>query len=242
MTTILACGDTHGGLLAVHAALAEAKAGTADWLVQVGDFGYWEHSRHGVEFLDACSLFATRDGVPLVFLDGNHENHPLLWERYADSDKTAEGFWTIRPNVYYAPRGHRWTWGDKRFLALGGAYSIDRQWRTLGSSYWLTEEISDEDEALAKEGGTVDVVFSHDAPISVDPLRGRSLVFPETEPTRRRLERVVEATRPDLLVHGHWHVRYSDTFTHRDGFTTRIEGLNADGKPGTTLWLKTGET
>ncbi len=238
---ILAVGDTHGDSLTVRAALDEAE-GRADWVVQVGDFGYWEHTREGVRFLDTCNTFAAEAEVPIVFLDGNHENHPLLWERYSESDKTPEGFWTIRPNVFYAPRGHRWVWDTRRFLALGGAYSIDRYWRKLGDSYWLTEEITNEEADNAAAGGPVDVMFTHDAPLSVHPTaNAEKNLFPETSANRAKIEKVVEATRPSLLVHGHWHVRYSDTFEHRDGYTTRVEGLAADGRPGTTLWLSTGE-
>lgn len=239
MTTILAVGDTHGDVLTVRNALFEAAAGGDSWLFQVGDFGYWEHTRRGIQFLDDVEVFAARYGVPVVFIDGNHENHPMLWDRYRDSDKTPEGFWTIRPHLFYAPRGHRWTWGDKSFLALGGAYSIDRDWRKLGDSYWLTEEITPEEADLACEGGQVDVMFTHDAPMSVSPYGSAPrMMFPETEANRRKIERVVETVRPSLLVHGHWHHRYSDTFTHRDGFETKIEGLSADGRPGTTLRLE----
>jgi len=181
--------------------------------------------------------------VPILFLDGNHENHPLLWEKYADSPKTPEGFWQIRDHLYYAPRGLTWNWGAKKCLALGGAVSIDRCARTPGYSWWATEEISQEEEDKSKAVGKVDILFAHDCPISVDPFQNRKVkIYPETEANRRRLERVVEATHPDLLIHGHYHIRYTSTFEHRDGTLTTVDGLAADGEPGTTLLIDLGET
>ena len=235
---LVVCGDTHGDATTVRGAVAAASAAGSPYMVQVGDFGYWEHTPAGQMFLDTCNAIAKDFKTPIVFLDGNHENHPLLWDVYAEAEKSPEGFWQIRPGVFYAPRGHRWTWGEKTFLAVGGAYSIDRDWRVLGDSYWLTEEITEEDVETASAGGKVDVMFSHDAPLSVSPLPPGARIFPETEPSRKRLERIVEATRPDILVHGHFHRRYNEQFVHRDGFVTNVEGLAADGDPGTVILLE----
>ena len=62
----------------------------------------------------------------------------------------------ITPRTLWAPRAHRWTWQGVRFLALGGAYCIDRRDRTLNSGRWgwFTEEtITAEQTAAAIAGG-----------------------------------------------------------------------------------------
>jgi hypothetical protein len=47
-----------------------------------------------------------------------------------------DGFVEVTDRILWAPRGHRWTWQGVRFLALGGAFSIDRQYRKLDSGRW----------------------------------------------------------------------------------------------------------
>lgn len=236
---LLVVGDTHGDPDTVRKAYGVAVGHEVDYFVQVGDFGYWEHTASGRSFLDRCSNLAVSTGIPLVFLDGNHENHPLLWDTYVGSAKTPEGFWTVRPGLHYAPRAMRWVWGAKSFLAVGGAYSIDKSVRTPGSSWWATEEISVDEMDAARKGGKVDILLTHDAPLSVDPFEGRSvMVFPETRANRAKVDSIVEAVRPEILIHGHFHIRYSDVYVHRDAFETRIEGLAADGDAGSNFLME----
>lgn len=49
---------------------------------------------------------------------------------------------------------------------------------------------------------------------------------------QQRLAEVAKAIQPKLVVHGHWHRRYT---TQQDGIT--IEGLNCDNTAGAALIL-----
>lgn len=255
---ILFLGDTHGNVPHIEWLFEVAAALGVDVIFQVGDFGYWEHSSSGIGFLNLVSKLSQETGIRLVFLDGNHENHPLLWYRYVgiptvytsvlnidealndyigkhDVAFSDEGFAIVRPGVEYAPRGHRWVWDDLTFLAVGGAYSIDRAWRKLGHSYWFEEIIQEEDIDKAIDGGEVDVLLTHDV------LEGSS-VFPALEAThgrkfrpipealreRDKLLRIAEATLPKLNVHGHYHVRYDDIVPLNDTRSVVVRGLDCD--------------
>lgn len=226
MKKVMLCGDTHGDIYQIKKALEAAMEGGVDAIFVLGDFGYWEHLPAGVAFLDETSHLATQAGVPVYFLDGNHENHPLLWSTYTETND--EGFIIVRDNLYYAPRGHRWTWGGVRFLALGGAYSIDREFREIGESWWPEEQITDEDVVKAiGDGSTVDIMLTHDKPRAADP-HWRKPDLPACHPNQWQVQRVVTEVKPDLLVHGHLHHRYEDRIHNGDGGMTRVVGLDCE--------------
>jgi hypothetical protein len=44
--------------------------------------------------------------------------------------------------IWHLPRGHRWRWHGRDWLALGGAVSLDRGVRTAGVNWWPEEEIT----------------------------------------------------------------------------------------------------
>jgi hypothetical protein len=235
---VMFLGDTHGNLPWLRHAFVEAARRGCQVIVQCGDFGYWEHTTKGRVFLDRASDLTREHNIPLVWIDGNHENHSVLRANYAPGCKrhepTVEGFWTIRPGVSYAPRGHVWTWELVTFLALGGAYSIDEQWRTEGESWWPEETITEGEVIRAiGDGTTVEVMVCHDAPagcpgtIPGDGTWDRKKdAWPESLANRERVKAVMNVRRPKLLVHGHYHHRNSEMF---DG--VQIEGLGCDDQP-----------
>lgn len=241
---ILLVGDSHGNDMFFQDMCETAVRLDCDVLFQVGDFGYWEHYPEGGFYLDACAQHLETAGIDGYWLDGNHENHPMLWNRYGpggpDHNPTFDGFWEIRPGLNYAPRGHRWTWGGVDFLSIGGAYSVDKPYRKKGSSWWPEETITDDD---VDRCGTskVDVILSHDSPWQVDIPSLRAFdknQYPGSRRNREQLERVVKNVRPYFLVHGHYHERYSTHYTwpvgqSEDGrevlwHKVQIEGLGHD--------------
>lgn len=125
---ILALGDVHGFTSAVcNLALPQADKHDIKTIIQVGDFGYWEHADEGKRYLDKVSKHLVRRGIEMWWLDGNHENHPMLWDKYKPSGPN--GFLEVRPNLWYMPRGSVFKLGNVRCLVLGGAFSIDKAWR-----------------------------------------------------------------------------------------------------------------
>src|SRR5690606_29429240 len=163
---VLYAGDTHGNYVHIDYLYNQAKEFDVDIIFQLGDFGYWEHKQKGVSVVTHVESKTQTYGIPLYFLDGNHENHPLLWKTYQTENE--EGFIVVRDGLFYSPRGHRWIWNDTRFLSIGGSFSIDRNYRRPGTSFWFEEEITEEDVHKAIQGGKVDVMLCHDVPAVVD--------------------------------------------------------------------------
>jgi predicted phosphodiesterase len=246
---VLIAGDIHGNLSHLRHLGRRAQERDIDRIFQVGDFGYWEHMREGVEFLNNAEKVAVAHEVTVYFLDGNHDNRDLLLNNYNERDE--EGFIIVRPHVRYADRGHRWTWDRTRFIALGGAYSVDKEYRLglekAGSGkperYWFSgEEMTDDDMArilvpdiepweflgvLVEYERPVDVILAHDKPRSSNPAWNRKDI-PECWPNQDRLGMAVRALAPKLFVHGHLHYRYRDTIMSGDDRYTRVEGLHCD--------------
>lgn len=252
---ILLAGDTHGNAKQVKYLCMTAVAQGCDRVFQLGDFGAWEHMPDGVQFLDDVEKYARLNNVEFYWLDGNHDKTSLVLEKYSD-DPNPEGFLTCRPGVFYAPRGHTWEWAGRRFIALGGAYSIDKEdrliWESARNQYlpgehaetlWFPEEEMTDDDmdryvAAALPG--VDYILAHDKPLASKPGWNRK-AFPECEPNQKRLQKAVEELGPDEFFHGHLHYPYESVIQHGHGMGhCRVTGLNSDPLssdfPNTTSW------
>ncbi len=201
MTKILVCGDWHGSHEAARYASKRALKEGCSTIVQVGDFGFWPHT--SPDFVEVVSRNLK---VPMVWVDGNHENFDVLFS--TDWPKSARGFWKIADNVYYAPRGHRWEWDGVRFLSLGGGYSIDKEWRLSQGPegmYWWRQETITQKNVYDCGHAPVDVMITHDMPAGTD--LGISLTHNSREDqwNRKAVRAVVDAVKPGLLYHGHYH-------------------------------------
>lgn len=206
MTNVMFLGDTHGSKYWTRAALNWAAENAIDHLVQVGDFGFWPRTNNGQDFLKEVGKASQKAGVPLYFIDGNHEDH-LVLDMIRKRDP-GTGFISYgKYPITYIDRGTRWEWGGVWFGAFGGAYSIDRIHRTLESGRygWFTNETPDESKIPAL--GKVDVLVTHDSPI-IPPMMygGRFKDDPTSRESQRAVYRALVATEAKLLVHGHWHL------------------------------------
>lgn len=250
---ILLAGDTHGDANAVKTLLEKARDIEADVLFVLGDFGIWDH-HDGGRFTDHVTRFVNRYGIPVCFLPGNHDNYDLLFEYEAEKPRTADGFYEIKPGLFYSPRGHRWTWSGVKFLSLGGAYSVDKEWRVWEDEgalrraqmrqekggvlseaeryllrtgqyhWWSQEEISEQEMRDAMKGGPVDVMLAHDKPRDAKPDWNRK-DLEECWPNQDRIQAVIDAVLPEFYVHGHLHYAYRD-YLPRTG--TLVHGLDCD--------------
>lgn len=223
MTNVMLLGDTHGNRGFTKSAISWAAANGIDRIVQVGDFGFWPRLNNGQKFLHDVGKAAVEAHVPLYFIDGNHEDH-----LYLDSIRSQRGVGMIHYGKYpitYIDRGTTWEWGGVTFGAFGGAYSIDRRWRTEDSPQygWFANEMPDRSKIAAL--GEVDVLLTHDAP-TIPPLAygGGFKDDPTSRESQAAVYAAVVASQPMYVVHGHWHVRYD----HRVG-SSHVIGLGHDG-------------
>lgn len=224
MSKILVAGDWHGSHPWAKKIIEAASAEEIDKIIQVGDFGVWP-GKSGEEYLDILSRALVKQNVKLYFVPGNHEDFNQIdeWNRTIEPD--INGHRKIRDNLFYAGKVNAWTWEGKRFASVGGAVSIDRQWRKENETWWPQEQLTALEETKAKDLGKVDYLFTHDAPVDV-PLSYLKK-DEDSQAHRYTMTKIGRALRPNLWFHGHYHRKMEYSFYHDDG-ETNVFGLDAD--------------
>lgn len=215
----------------------------AQWIIQVGDWGGTWPGFHGMVFTDRLNAALSQANVHLVWLDGNHEGFDLLDQLVKINPMNQRGQTFIRSNILYSPRGCAWVLDNKRFMTVGGAYSIDKQWRTIHESWWPQEQLTDSQvhgivanatARRAKDKPEVDYLFTHDCHPNT-PFKHRIKDDVESNLHRRKIATIANAVRPKMWWHGHmhevydWTLPYGVPFSLEDGQTTEVYGL-ADGR------------
>lgn len=210
---VIICGDTHGDLGYARRIVDYAVRNLCEAIIVCGDFGLWEHEQDGLKFTTKLSEKLLAEGIKLLFVDGNHENHDLLDLYHLDKiskNDGADGIVEIKKNIFHIPRGHIFEIGNTTLMGFGGAFSIDRARRKVGKSLWIQEEITEEDLAFAiycfeTTGKDIDVIISHEGPRV--PL---CLYFCKDDlnsvQQRGLIQRLLKAIKPNKLFFGHYHV------------------------------------
>ncbi len=217
---ILFAGDWHGFTGQALAVVRHAVKNNIKTIIQVGDFGIWQ-GNEGDKFIHKLERDLKAAGITCYFIDGNHENFNKLYGFPINKDGLRE----IAPHILHMPRGFVFKWQGLNVLALGGAYSVDKDGRVPGKSWWIEELINDQDVktavANAKSAGKIDLMITHDSPISVpntitdDPISqmngirffGESNIVSSND-HRKVLDTVYSAAKPSLIVHGHYHTNF----------------------------------
>lgn len=230
-------GDTHGDdsfVAKIHKLIELDRDRYSDptkgvqVVIQVGDFMLY----HNTNMIRTICAWLDKDPTRKWFwLDGNHDHHDYIREVILDGYHTREApvpHWHER--MFYCPRGSTTRIGDANVMFLGGAYSIDKSDRKPHISYFEAETIGAGDMYNAfQHKDPVDVMFTHDTvstKVLYDFLTHK--IDYQSEMNRVNLGRVVDEIKPKMLIHGHYHRRYSTVYTSTEGYRTLIEGLGAN--------------
>ena len=176
-------GDVHGKFMGYMNLCIDSPNPT----IQIGDFGLG-FSKPMDEWVQEWM----RDNDGHEFIRGNHDNPTKC--------KNTAGYipdGTVKDNMMF----------------IGGAWSIDRAWRTEGLDWWNDEELSLSDlNRLINVYETVkpDIMVTHDCPILVSKeifFDGGIIKHDERYETRtgQALQSMFEIHQPKLHIFGHWH-------------------------------------
>jgi hypothetical protein len=172
---ILFSGDFHANArneisLITKEALADhfgaREYDTIKYHIILGDGGFlWPENQDG----DAgnCAILGRRP-FPVLCVIGNHE--PILGRTDIPEVDIGLGetVYQINPLVAYLKRGKIYAIDGFRFLVLGGALSIDWEYRVPGISWWANEYWSEQEQKdifrLLKQENSFDFVLSHTGP------------------------------------------------------------------------------
>ena len=219
MQSIVGVGDVHGEFGKLNTFINDKKP---DILISVGDFGFWApydydlYKRYimlnGDGDKKAVREYARTENwvnkikpqnTKVYFTPGNHEDWDLLDALEAIYGKVPI---EVAPNIFYCPRGTFLTLEDERtVLFMGGADSIDKQWRTIGID-WFPQELIKERDVYDLPDRKVDILISHTCPESIVKHMFKLGDYIAPDCSRLALEYVFDKYRPRLVYFGHFHV------------------------------------
>ena len=133
------------------------------------DFGVFDKKRK--------SELSSYKNISFICLRGNHDANHQKMKNYKVVKKYCGKMYVEKeyPNIYFTKDGEIYNIEGKKILCIGGAYSVDKQYRLENGWTWFEDEqpqIEDKKNTyknLLKHDFTVDYVFYHTCPMSVRP-------------------------------------------------------------------------
>ncbi len=181
-------GDVHGKYEKYHRILSRKEENP--YTLQIGDLGFRYDTLKNV------------DHTKHLILPGNHDNYD-----------TCYNYPHFLPDF-----GYMVNFNGIDFFYYRGAYSIDRQYRTIGIDWWENEQVNIDQFMKARElyrSVKPDVVISHDCPfdIATQMLHMDQRIIENN--TTWALQELLNIHQPKLWFFGHWHrsknIQYGNT-------------------------------
>lgn len=153
-------GDIHGERHFLNKIIGQLPT-DVNYIIQVGDYGLWPMIQRVVP-----------DPIKRVlWIHGNHEYFPMFQAYMEQGQVGWSGVEEIRPNSWYVPSGTVLELCGWRIGFLGGADSIDRDYRTEYIDWFKEERITEAQmrrlyQNIETAGG-LDLLVTHTPPLGV---------------------------------------------------------------------------
>lgn len=175
---ITVIGDIHGKYDRYYEIVQQKNI--HPFTVQLGDFGFKYDVLNNVDYDHH------------VIIGGNHDNYDIC-HNYPH---------------FLSDYGYMVNFNGVDFFYYRGAYSIDRQYRTVGLDWWDNEQVSVEQFMQARKlyaDIKPDIMITHDCPQNIASImlenRGRTY----ENITSWALQELLNIHEPKLWLFGHWH-------------------------------------
>lgn len=209
--TFLITGDTHGDIYR-YKFLEQYPAETAA-LIVLGDAGF-NYYGQGKDLLTKAGASMWENYIYCV--RGNHEMRPEdvegMQEMFDEDVGNVVCYETEFPLIRYFKDGLIYNICGYRTLILGGAYSVDKDYRIARGWKWFhNEQLSEEEmnniyETYKNE--EIDVILSHTCPLSCQPTH-LFLSGIDQSTVDNSMERWMEKVKQDfdwkVWLFGHYH-------------------------------------
>lgn len=207
-------GDTHKRFKRIADFCERMETTTDDIMIILGDAGInfsgGERDRYDKEFLSCLP-------ITLFCIHGNHEMRPYEIPGYKETEWHGGIVYQEEkyPNILFAKDGEIYDIAGKKTIAIGGAYSVDKEWRLkMNAGWWESEQPSEEikkyvESQLKKVNWNVDVVLSHTTPWKYEPRETfiKSLDQSKVDDsTERWLDTIEEKLNYSKWYAGHFHI------------------------------------
>jgi 3-oxoacid CoA-transferase subunit A len=208
-------GDIHGDLSRFDDFEKSLNHNIINNLIVLGDSGFLYHdyfSRQAIYMRERAKGFSFN----FYIVRGNHEdrpeNVPALTKLY-DSQILGEVYVDeAYPSIRYLLDGAIYNFGGQNCLILGGAYSVDKQYRLMRGWKWFPEEqlANEEMTQIYKncKDKQFDFILSHTCPYSWRPTHMfLSMIDQETVDTSMEefFEKYKNEFHFDMWLWGHYH-------------------------------------
>lgn len=161
-------GDTHRDFSRLYGLEMTSK----DILIILGDIGI-NYCLNDEDI--KIKEFLKKLKVRLFCIQGNHEERPENISSYHELEMFGGKVYIEDdyPNLIFAKNGELYNIDGKSFLVIGGAYSVDKEYRLLYGYKWFKDEQLSQYEMnniLDKYSGkNIDIILSHTCPYKYEP-------------------------------------------------------------------------
>ena len=220
-------GDRHGDFTDLKVDSMCGKYTKKDIIIILGDAGinyYVKQKRNAEENLlqEEKKCRKLKEDIQSVVnatlfcVHGNHEARPECIEGYQKKKWHGGTVYYQKeyPNILFAKDGEVYDFNGKKYIVIGGAYSIDKMYRLLCGYNWFKDEqpsdaIKKKVEArLEKENWKIHGVLSHTCPYRYEP---KELFLKEVDQdkvdksTEKWLDTIEKGLDYQVWYFGHYH-------------------------------------
>ena len=200
-------GDTHREFYRLH----DIEKNKDNMLIILGDTGinYYldESDKKLKEQLNSYN-------IKLFCVQGNHEEKPENISTYKEIDMFGGKVFIEEeyPNLIFAKNGELYDIDNKKVLVIGGAYSVDKNYRIIYGYPWFKDEQLSKEEMnniLNKyKGQHIDIVLSHTCPLKYEPTEVFMKGIEQSDVDKsmeKFLDKVEDSINYDKWYCGHYH-------------------------------------
>ena len=167
-------GDVHRDFERIYEFTKKYKTTLNDYLIILGDVGinyYLDESDKKLK--EELSNLP----INLLCIQGNHEERPENISSYK-TFKMFSGDVFIEnkyPNLIFLKDGEVYNINDQKVLVIGGAYSIDKEYRIRYGYHWFKDEqpsykTKEKVKEVINKDNNIDIILTHTCPLKYEPI------------------------------------------------------------------------
>ena len=168
-------GDTHGDFGRLFRFSDRIRPTIDDMMIILGDAGFNYYSGWRDAFAKSS---VSKLPITVFSIHGNHEMRPGTIPSYHINEWHGGKVYVEDeyPNLLFGIDGEVYDFDGRQTIVIGGAYSIDKEYRLAhGWGWWADEQPSEEirrkvEKKLDSLNWKVDVVLSHTTPLKYEPV------------------------------------------------------------------------